>query len=326
MAKRTTKTKPQGEGVSLREAAAALKITRAALLKYIDRGLPSPLVRERRTVDIAAAREWIAEHEAGAVIEDRMVLPLNPDDPRARRDRASASLKAYKLAQEYHHAIPVAVASARFANAITELNSALKTVPASVADKIPLMTRNNAAGYLAHYIEDALGFLDADDEEGANAWPDPLPIVIDFPSDAVDEFEAFAPMLSPADDRAKLAAMQATKYNAEATMLANTLIFHEDLVPMMTGVCEKIRARFREVPDAVAAMLASDGNAAHFTRACIVYQLDRAREDSIGALHERAGRDLPDFELVEPKPDDAADDEPMDDVNGHAAEDEFEDA
>jgi hypothetical protein len=319
--------KKSAPGASLREAAAALGITRAALLKYIDRGLPSPLVRERRTVDIAAARAWIEDHEAGAVIEDRMVLPLNPEDPRARRDRASASLKAYKLAQEYHHAIPLDVVSARFANAVTELNSALKTVPASVADKIPLMTSDNAAAFIAPFIEDALGFLDADDEEGTKAWPDPLRIVIDFPSDDVDEFEAFAPMLSPGDDRAKLAAMQATKYNAEATMLANTLIFHEDLVPMLTGVCEMIRARFREVPDAVAAMLASDGNAAHFTRACIVYQLDRAREDSIGALYERTGRDRPDFQLVEPG--NVVDDEPLEDMDGRAdfeSDDEFQDA
>jgi hypothetical protein len=308
------KRKPKAdEGASLREAAAALGITRAALLKYIDRGLPSPLVRERRTVDIAAAREWIAEHEESAIIEDRMVLPYNPEDPRARRDRASAKLKAYKLALEHGHMIPIKIASDRYLRALTDFNSALKTVPASVADKLPIMNRKNAAAILAPFVEDALGFVDADDEEGRHAFPQPLPIVIDFPSDDVDEFEAFAPMLSPNDDRAKLAAMQATKYNAEATALANTLLDYDFVLEALHGECEKIRKRFREVPAAVSAMLASDDNEPHFVRACVVYQLDRARLDCGGQM---------DGELVKPVPDTADDRYEYDHCDGFG---EFED-
>jgi hypothetical protein len=321
MAPKRTKTKAP-EGASLREAAAALGITRAALLKFIDRGLPSPLVRERRTVDIEAARAWIEEHEAAAIVEDRMVLPLNPDDPRAKRDRASAKLKAYKMALDHGHAIPIDVASARYGRALTEFNSALKTIPASVADKLAIMNRKNAAAILAPFIEDALGFVDADDEEGTKAFLQPLDIVIDFPSDEVDEFEAFAPILSPADDRAKLANMQAAKYNAEATALANSVVFYEDVTVWLADLCEKVRARFREVPAAVAAMLASDGNQAHFVRECVLYQLDRARLDCGGQSQG---------ELVEPKPDNVVDDEPLEEVDGlaeleHEESEAFEDA
>lgn len=308
------KRKSKPEGASLREAAAALGITRAKLLRYIDQGLPAPLVRERRTVDIDEARAWIADHEDSAIIEDKTVLPLNPEDPRAKRDRASAKLKAYKLAQEHGHMIPVDVVGDRYLRALTDFNSALKTVPASVADKLPIMNRVNAAAILAPFIEDALRFVDADDEDGAKAWPQPLPIVIDFPSDEVDEFESFAPILSPNDDRAKLANMQATKYNAEATALANTLITYDDVIGALAGLCEKVRERFRKVPAAVAAMLASDGNEAHFVRACVVYQLDRARLDCGGKA---------DGELVEPSPINAADDEPPEDVDGFA---EFEES
>lgn len=302
MAKRKAKPK-RDEGASLREAAAALGITRAALLKYIDRGLPSPLIRERRTVDIAAARAWIKTHEDSAIIEDKMVLPLSPDDPRAKRDRASARLKAYKLAAEHGLMIPMDDVAARYGRALTEFNSALKTVPASVADRLAIMHPGNAAAILAPYIEDALRFVDADDEDNEKAWPQPLPIVIDFPSDEVNEFEPHAPMLSPTDDRAKLALMQATKYNADATALAKTLLDYNFVLETLHGECEKIRKRFREVPAAVAAMLASDSNEPHFVRACIVYQLDRARLDCGGQSQG---------DLVEPVPD-AVDDRYEDD-------------
>jgi hypothetical protein len=206
----------------------------------------------------------------------------------------------------------VDVVGDRYLRALTDFNSALKTIPASVADKLPIMNRKNAAAILMPFIEDALRFVDADDEEGAKAWPQPLPIVIDFPSDKVDEFESFAPVLSPNDDRAKLAAMQATKYNAEATALANTLLDYDFVVESLSTLCEKVRARFREVPAAVAAMLPPDGNEAHFVRACVVYQLDRARLDCGGKM---------DGELAEPSPVNAMDDEPPEDVDGFA---EFE--
>ena len=95
MATKTKKTPPPG--ASLREAAAALGITRAGLLKMIERGLPSILDREHRYVDIAAAREWIAAR-ATEPVAPTMAAELHPDDPRAIQASTGAAVKRYKLA------------------------------------------------------------------------------------------------------------------------------------------------------------------------------------------------------------------------------------
>jgi len=318
------KRKSESQGASLREAAAALGMTRAALLKMIDKGLPSTLVRERRMVNIDAARAWLTEHEATAVVDARTVLPLSPDDPRAKRDRASARLKAYKLAEDQGLMIPVVDIAARHGRALTDFNSALKSVPAMIANDIPTMVRGNAVARIAPAIEDALRMVDSDDEECTNAWPQPSPIVIDFPSDdSEDEFESHAPLLSPRDDRAVLANTQAAKYGAEADALARSLITYEDAVRILAEKCEAVRARFRKVPALVAARLAPDHNAPPFVIACIVYEVDRARLDCGGSI---------DGELVPPVPDVAADEVPLESVDGlrefeePETESDFEDA
>ena len=275
-----TKRKPTKlQGSSLREAAAALGITRAALLKHIDKGLPAPLVRERRTVDIDAARKWIAAQEAEGIADERTVLPLSPDDPRYQRDFASARLKAYQMAEKHGHAIPRAALVARHADSLTRLNGRLKTLPAALGTELALVSRSTAAAILAPAIADALQELDSDD---ASAWPRPAPIQIEFPKADENLFEQHAPRLTTADARGQLAAMQASRFNAEADMLESSLIAYADVFRILGEKCDAIRARMRLIPERVAAHLADGNNPRHVITAALQYESDLARMDCGG--------------------------------------------
>src|SRR5262249_23201516 len=124
--KRTSEAGTANPGVSLREAAAGLGVSRAKLLRYVREGLPVTRKSERVAIDLNEARAWLALNEGDA---EPKVLQLHPDDPRHAERRAVARLAWLKLATKAGHMIRLDDVDERVSNEWLLLRSVLLGLP-----------------------------------------------------------------------------------------------------------------------------------------------------------------------------------------------------
>lgn len=243
---------PAPEGASLREAAAALGITRRQLLRSIDEGMPSTLHNERRFVDIDAARAWLEERES-----EPAAIPtakrIHPSDPRFRLSVASGKVRRLEYDLAMGRAFTVEDIRHRFGPAISELNARLKSVHTQLLGVTPA----NVGEMLRPIIEDALGdFSNFDDE---SKWPAPiLPNDIDEEptEDEGAEFEGqpveYLPVLVPSDSRFEDARVKGLKAEARLAELQSCTIYRDDALQIVRGLANGVREVLRQIPQWVA--------------------------------------------------------------------------
>lgn len=307
------KEQTQPQGASLREAAAALGITRAALLKMIDRGLPAPLVRERRTVDIEQARAWIAAHDAEHVAPT-VAAQYHPDDPRAIQAATAAKVKAHKLALEVGAMVTTESAVKIMAHALANLNSKLSALP-SMVGPLTEITRDTARELIADALTQVLEDFTPDTAE---QWPD-SPFVPDADSDP-DEFEErhYQPIMPDSDPRAAVARVQTQKLRMQLDALESTCVAVEDVRRIMREQAESVRKAVNKIPGRIATRLPTDAPA-HVVRDLLAVEIDAAKHAALVALGVKpTWKPQPPQTLAE---DDAG---PLDEVDGDAVEEQFE--
>lgn len=304
------------EGVSLREAAATLGITRAALLKHIDRGLPAPLVRERRMVDIETARAWIAAHEAEHVAPTQGAQ-LHPDDPRAIQAATGAKVKGYKLALDVGAMITTEYAFKIMADALANLNGKLSALP-SMVGPLSEVTRDNARAMIGDAVNLVLEEFAPDDE---SLWRDSAS-VSDMETDP-DEFEDrfYLPILPDSDPRAAVARVQTQKLRHQLDALRKSSMAVHDVRRLMREQADHVRKAVRAIPGKVAKRL-RDGDPAHVVRDLLAYEVDCAKHAALVALGAK-----PTWKPQPPQALTEDDSGPLDDVDGDAvAEPDFDHA
>lgn len=307
--------KGQGQqGASLREAAAELGITRARLLKLLERGLPSTLVRERRMVDVAAARAWMEAHAAEPVAPAR-AAELHPDDIRHREKTAAARLSSLKLSEKQGHMIRIADVTGRTVESFVVLNSRLNALHA-MCGNLAVIDRGNAAAIIGDGVAQVLETFAPDD---ADAFPESPFEFTAGDDDSEFESRVYLPIMPDSDPRALVAAVNLRKHEAALVELERGLITTADAQRIVTEKAEAIRKRVRAIPARVAKRLADSDNPAHFVRDVLAAEVESAKFDAVVICGGK-----PDWQPSPPVALDVLDAGPLDDVDGDASADEFE--
>jgi hypothetical protein len=228
--------KKKAAPVSLRQAAAALDMSRKKLLRYIRQGLPCTRRDERVYIDLEAARAWIAAND----LAGRSAPPLNPSDPRWREKRAVARLDWLRLALNSGVVVRREEALDRFSGELAELRGALLTIPRQ-------FTPGEDLAGVGAALESALAVLKSDD---ARTWPEPraLAPMAEDEEESEDDAGHYAPMFRTSDPRHDFHTGKAMRAEAALEELESTVNTLADVLRESKRQNDLIRKRVRAIP------------------------------------------------------------------------------
>ncbi len=254
-----TKAKRKNVPASLRQAAAALSMSRKKLLRMIRDGMSGVSRKaERVYIDVEAARQWIADNES----QDgpRRAPVLNPADPRHAERTASARIKAIKLALATGNMVRVEDAAMRAGSEFGELRSGLLEIHTRLAHEMQGATADEAERLIGAAVEDVLQALKSD---SMSAWPTPTAPAA--PDDDGDDWleggePEYLPLLTSGDPRHAFALAAAQTRQHELASLESEVVPLSVALEIAAEEYGIVREAVRAIPFSVALSLSNGPN------------------------------------------------------------------
>lgn len=258
MTAKKPKRKANPKGLTLRQCAPALGISRPRLVRLVGLGLPVKRIGERYDIDPAKARKWIADFERREHEEKRIAPQLDPRDPRHKERTAMAAIGAIKLERKRGNILEADEVVTMLEDQVTQFRQGLFAIPAQFGGELEGVTADEAAKMIVPGINEAIAVLTMDGEE---KWPHvPTPDDDNFEPEELPHWLELEPrpvaaLLSPGDPRHALATTNAARRELQLAELDESSALRCDVLEFVGATFKRLREAARAIPNNVCAAL-----------------------------------------------------------------------